>query len=256
MFADDIKIYTQVTSFSDALSFQNDLDKLCGWAREWLLRFNIAKYKHLKYGANTSPYEYYMSDDRSNSKLSIVPSEKDLGVWITSKPDFSLQCDKASAKAMQSQGLIKRTFFNLTKVSFLILYKTYVCPHLEYCVSIWNPYLAKNIDKLEQRAMKLVSEIAHLPYEARLQYLNLHSLYCRRQRGDLIEVYKLVNHLIQVSPDPFFTFVNSVIRGHNCRIFKRHCKINSRLKFFTNRVINQWNSLPCYVITSDNLKQI
>ena len=42
MFADDIKIYTQVTNFSDALSFQNDLDKLCGWAREWLLHFNIA----------------------------------------------------------------------------------------------------------------------------------------------------------------------------------------------------------------------
>ena len=36
MFADDIKIYTQITSFIDALSFQNDLDKLCGWAREWL----------------------------------------------------------------------------------------------------------------------------------------------------------------------------------------------------------------------------
>ena len=56
MFADDIKIYTQVTSFSDPLSFQNDLDKLCGWAREWLLHFNIAKCKHLKCGTNTSPY--------------------------------------------------------------------------------------------------------------------------------------------------------------------------------------------------------
>ena len=52
MFADDIKIYTQVTSFSDLLSFQNDL---CGWAREWLLHFNIAKCKHLKCGTNTSP---------------------------------------------------------------------------------------------------------------------------------------------------------------------------------------------------------
>ena len=61
-----------------------------------------------------------------------------------------MQCDKASAKAMQSLGLIKRTFTHLTKESFLILYKTYICPHLEYCVSIWNPYLARNIDKLEQ----------------------------------------------------------------------------------------------------------
>ena len=58
---------------------------------EWLLRFNIVKCKHLKYGTNTSPYEYvyYMNDDGSNSKLGVVASEKDLGVWITSKPDFS-----------------------------------------------------------------------------------------------------------------------------------------------------------------------
>ena len=56
MFADDIKIYTQVTSFSDALSFQNDLDKLCGSAIEWLLHFNFAKCKQLKYDTNTSPY--------------------------------------------------------------------------------------------------------------------------------------------------------------------------------------------------------
>ena len=57
MFADDIKIHTQITSYSDTLSFQNDLDKLCGWAREGLLHLNIAKCKLLKYGSNASPYE-------------------------------------------------------------------------------------------------------------------------------------------------------------------------------------------------------
>ena len=256
MFADDIKIYRQITSFRDALSFQNDLDKLCGWAKEWLLRFNIAKCKHLKYGTNASPYAYYMNDERSNSKLSVISSEKDLGVWITPKPDFTMQCDKASARAMQSLGLIKRTFTHLTMESFLILYKTYICPHLEYCVSIWNPYLARNIDKLEQiqqRATKLVPELAQLPYEARLQHLNLYSLYCRRQRGDLTEVYKLINHLNKISPDPFFTFVNSATRGHDYRIFKQHCRTTPRLNFFTNRIVNQWNSLPQYVTASASL---
>ena len=37
MFADDFCIHTQIISFSDVLSFQNGLDKLCGWAREWLI---------------------------------------------------------------------------------------------------------------------------------------------------------------------------------------------------------------------------
>ena len=73
-------IAMQITSFNDALSFQNDLDKLWGWAREWLLHFNIAKCKHLKYGTNTSPYEYYTNDEGSSFKLSVVSSEKDLKV--------------------------------------------------------------------------------------------------------------------------------------------------------------------------------
>ena len=47
-----------------------------------------------------------MNEEGYNSKLNVVSSEKDLGVWITSKPDFTLQCEKASAKAMQSLGLI------------------------------------------------------------------------------------------------------------------------------------------------------
>ena len=75
-----------------------------------------------------------MNDGGHYAKLDAVSSEKDIGVWITSKPNFTLHCDKVSAKAMQSLGLIKRTFTHLTKESFLMLYKTYIRPHLEYCV--------------------------------------------------------------------------------------------------------------------------
>jgi len=145
-------------TFREALILQNDLDKLCDWAKEWLLWFNVSKCKHLKYGTITSPYEYHMNDGGCYAKLEVVSTE---GVWITFKPNFTLHCDKASAKAMQSLGLIKMTFTHLTKESFLMLYKTYIRPHLEYCVPIWNPYLAKIINKLEcvqQRATKLVPD--------------------------------------------------------------------------------------------------
>jgi len=134
-----------------------------------------------KYGTTTSPYEYYMNDEGSCSRLDVVTSEKDLGVQITSKPDFTLHCDKSSSKAMYAIP----NFTHLTKVSSLILYKAYIRPHLEYCVPIWNPSLAKNIDKLEhtqQRATKLEPGLTHLPYEERLQHLDLHSFYCHRQR--------------------------------------------------------------------------
>ena len=77
--------------------------------------------------------------------------------------------------------------------------------------------------------------LVQLPYETRLQYLDLYSLSCRRQRGDWKEKIGQPN---QVSPDQFFTFVNSTTRGHDQRIYE----FNPRLNFFTNQVINQWNS--------------
>ena len=83
MFAGDIKIYKQITSFSDALSFQNDLDKLRGWARDDYCSLILLSVNTKKYGSNASPYEYYMNEEGYNSKLNVVPSEKDLGVWIT-----------------------------------------------------------------------------------------------------------------------------------------------------------------------------
>ena len=52
-------------------------------------------------------------------------------------------------------------------------------------------------------------------------------------------VYKLINHLNRVLPDPFFASVNSVTSGHVQRMFKQHCRITPRLKFFTNRVVSQ-----------------
>ena len=78
----------------------------------------------------------------------------------TLKP--SLHCDKAAANATKFLGLLKRPFSAFSKDLFIFLYKTYVRPHLEYCVQLWCPYLARDIDTLEKvqtRATKLVCEL-------------------------------------------------------------------------------------------------
>ena len=39
---------------------------------------------------------------------------------------------------------------------------------------------------------------------------------------------------------------NSILstRGHSFKIYKRYCRVDSRKYFFSERVIQPWNSLP------------
>jgi len=66
-------------------------------------------------------------------------------VWIDKDLKWSKQCSNAATKAMSVLRMIKRSFSFTGVESFKILYNTYVRPHLEYCVQIWNPYLKKDI---------------------------------------------------------------------------------------------------------------
>ena len=147
-------------------------------------------------------------------------------------------------------GLLRRSFklFSVDLLTFL--YKMYVRPHLEYCIQVWSPYLAKDIDlleKVQRRATKLLPSLFDLPYETRLERLGLYSLYCRRQRGDLLETYKILNGYYDINPTSFFTLSNT---GHHGKLFKFRSRLLVRHNFFTNRVVNLWNSLPADVISA------
>ena len=134
--------------------------------------------------------------------------EKDLAIWCTNILYLSLQCHKAASKAMRSLGLIKRTFKCITPQSLLFLYKTYICPHLEYCVSVWSPYLDE-LEKVQHRSTKVIKEISKLPYEERLKILHLPSLYARR----LHYSSRLSLHSRVPFTRVFFNFIRGISRS-------------------------------------------
>ena len=88
----------------------------------------------------------------------------------------------------------------------------------------------------------------HKTYKERLIALKLPSLCYRRMRGDLIEVYKIVHGIYDpVTTKSLLTTVSksSITRKHNkFKLTKHRTNKNGYKYFFTNRVINLWNSLP------------
>jgi hypothetical protein len=257
MFADDTKIWLKVISQFDIETLQGDLNRLCEWSRKWLLKFHVGKCKRMHLGHSNTHHEYTMADGACEMILIESEKEKDLGIWTTPNLKPSSQCLTAANKATSVLRSVNRSFQTLNKETFNIIYRTFIRPHLEYCVQAWSPYLKKDIQHLEnvqRRATRKVKGLKNLPYEERLRQLGLYSLEQRRIRGDLIETYKLLTGKENVKHDQFFKLAEvRSLRGHSLKLFKERSRLEVRKNFFSQRIVNQWNSLPQLVVDANNV---
>ena len=70
-----------------------------------------------------------------------------------------------------------------------------VRPHLEYSSVAWSPYYVKDkalLERVQHRFTRMFPELKDLPYSQRLAKLRLWSLEERRNRADLIEIFKMI----------------------------------------------------------------
>ena len=112
----------------------------------------------------------------------------------------------------------------------------------------------ENIERVQHRGTKMILGYGKLSYENRIKNLGLLTLEQRHERGYLIEVFKLIKYLENVDYKQFFE-LDAICRtrGHRFKITKKRSKLDIRLNFFSQRVVNIWNNLPHYVVESDSL---
>ena len=97
----------------------------------------------------------------------------------------------------------------------------------------------------------MVVSIRHMPYEKRLQRLQLPSLYYRRRRGDMVFMYQLFNGGIDANPEAYFVLAGRrLTRGHPFKILKQRAVCRVRRSAFSIRSVNDWNALPESVVRS------
>ena len=72
--------------------------------------------------------------------------------------------------------------------------------------------------------------------------MGLPSLKYRRERGDLIQTYKIINKIDELNFSDFFEFNQNRTRG-NTKINVKRTYSCARTHYYANRVVNVWNSL-------------
>lgn len=249
LFADDAKIFKQISSSDDALVLQSDIGSLEEWSRKWLLTFHPDKCHVL----TTGKFENIRHTHRykvNNVELDHVFEEKDLGVVIDSELNFDEHISSKVNKANAIMGLIRRSFTFLDCDLFKRLYTTFVRPHLEYAQAVWSPHLVKHVNMLENvqiRATKLVDGLSNLDYPERLRKLELPTLVYRRARGDMIELWKHFHTYDKATLSRQFRPQNRISRKHDLQLVWNKPKDGIRglqANSFYYRTISTWNNLP------------
>jgi len=241
----------------DSRDLQDDLKRLQEWNRKWQHKFNLDKCTVMHVGHKVAT-QYVMQQDNQTWSLTAVTEERDLGVLVSNDLKVSRRCAESVKKASNVLRLIKRHFFKLDKSTFLILYKCYVRPHLEYSVQAWSP-LCRRISFVGSRCRgeqtKLVEGFKRLGYGTRLKELGLTTLEKQRLRGDLIETYKILTARERVKKEDFFQLRQREydLCGHQFSLEVKRSRINIRSHFFSQRTVKHWNALPDHVLSATSV---
>ena len=103
-----------------------------------------------------------------------------------------------------------------------------------------------------------ITGMNNLEYEQRPMALKLPSLECRRARGDMIETFKIIHGYYdhETVCSLFKLHESAGTSGHTFKLHKKTVLTNQYAKLFTNRVINNWNSLPSNTVLAGALKSL
>lgn len=198
-FADDMKVFSTVSSADDMIALQADLVRLEEYCRINKLELNPSKCSFITFTRkfNVIPTTYTLQ----GQALSRYSSMRDLGVIHDSKLLFDEHVEKIVSKASKALGFIMRLSKNFKNVkTFKILYCTFVRSNLEYASEVWNPRYDVYIDRLEsiqRRFLKYLCFRVKINYDSS-NYLDLckkfHFLPLKNRRdiSDYLYMLKII----------------------------------------------------------------
>ena len=288
LYADDTKIWRRIITEDDIRILQNDITHLNNWALQNKMKFHASKCKvvsvahrpHLLLGILPFIQYHY---NLGGKTLDYADSEKDLGVEINCKLNFTDQCTRIYNKANSQFGITRRTCYFVNDVKRKrILYLALIRSQFEHCSPIWRPTRNANktmLDKLESLQKKCIKWILseeylsysdHNTYIQKCRQVNLLPLEKRFDFNDLVLFYKIVYNLIPTKLPDYLSFFDGNTRLRSCHLDNlclvsnispnstTFSGLNSRsslYKSFFYRTHLLWNQLPLNIRNLNSLSE-
>ena len=276
MYADDTKIWRRICCEEDHIILQRDVDYLNEWATVNKMRFHPSKCKVLSLCSTNPPLlnilpniQYFYS--LGLVLLDYVEIEKDLGVDITPKLNWTHQCDRLYSKASQQLGIVRRnSHFVVDMRRRRALYIALVRSQFENCSIIWRPThktLADKLERIQKRGIKWILYEENRSYSPQSVYIqkckdvDLLPLSARFDLNDLIFLHKVIYNLCPIELPSYLSFFQGNSRLRSCHLdslslissisprigqslTSERSQCNPLVRSFFYRTHTLWNSLP------------
>ena len=121
-----------------------------------------------------------------------------LGVNLDAMLSFKNHVCNISIRAGTNLNVLKRVAKTMPLKVKLLLYKTYIYCHFNFCPLVWHfcgETNTKMLERLQYRALRFVFDHHESDYEDLLSRANMPSLELGRLRGLCTEVFKCINNL-------------------------------------------------------------
>lgn len=198
-FADDMKVFSTVSSLNDCYMLQSCLGRIDDWCARDGMWINAEKCAVVSFHRSTTPllHDYTLGQSLISRKCTI----RDLGVTLSSDLNPAYHIDDIVSRGTRALGLLirmARTGLSVNALKFL--YIALVRSILEFASVVWSPYQIGHIQRIQRvqdRFLRVVGVNLGFNYgtepPSRIgTLLGLDSLLTRRQLLDVSFLHKLL----------------------------------------------------------------
>ena len=163
------------------------------WFRDNYLKLNADKCHLL-----ISNHSHDIEINVENEIIECENSVKLLGITLDNKLNFNKHVSNICKKASQKLHALARISNYMCQKKLRILMKAFIESQFGYCPIIWmfhSRTLNNRINRLHERALRLVYKNTQLTFEELLRKDNSFSIHHRNLQKLVVEIYKVKNNL-------------------------------------------------------------